>query len=68
MTATIIETLIAERKRRGWSQREVVRQLGVSSSSVWNWERGNVDPTLGNLAAWAAVLGYSLALTSEAAS
>lgn len=59
----IVTVLVAERVRRGWTQREVVRRLGVSSATVCNWERGENSPTLAHLHAWAAVLDVQVTLT-----
>jgi DNA-binding XRE family transcriptional regulator len=59
----IIGELRAERKRRRLSQQELGNQLGRATyNTVWQWESGANEPTLGNLRAWAAALGYDLVL------
>jgi transcriptional regulator with XRE-family HTH domain len=58
----VVSTLTAERGRRGLSMREVARGAGVSPSCVHSWEHGTRAPSLDNLRAWAASLGYDLIL------
>ena len=60
----LVATLTAERGRRGLSMREVARASGVSPSCVHSWEHGTRAPSLDNLRAWAASLGYDLILTT----
>jgi transcriptional regulator with XRE-family HTH domain len=33
------------RTERGWSQQDLAVKLGVTSSTVYNWERGKFEPT-----------------------
>ena len=35
-----------ERRRRGWTQEEVARQIGCGSKTVGRWERGKAAPGL----------------------
>jgi transcriptional regulator with XRE-family HTH domain len=60
MVDPIVKILIAERHRRGLSQRAVGRMLGLSSATLWTWEHGVSSPTLNNLRAWAAALQHEL--------
>jgi transcriptional regulator with XRE-family HTH domain len=59
----IVSRLTTERAKRGLSLREVARASGVSVSCVHTWEHGVRAPSLHNLRAWAASLGYDLILT-----
>ena len=59
----VVVTLTAERAQRALSLREVARAAGVSVSCVHSWEHGTSAPSLNNLRAWAASLGYDLILT-----
>ena len=61
----IVRTLAAERRQSGMSMRAVARLTDVSPSCVHSWEHGTRDPSLGNLIAWAAALGYRLSLTRD---
>jgi transcriptional regulator with XRE-family HTH domain len=63
MTDPILAELRAERRRRGWSQTDLGQRLGRRTyQSIYRWESGTNDPTLANLRAWAAALGYELTL------
>ena len=64
-TDAIVSTLTAERVKRGLSLRAVARASGVSVSCVHTWEHGVRAPSLHNLRAWAASLGYDLILTPK---
>lgn len=59
----LVLTLTTERSRRNLSMREVARAAGVSPSCVHSWEHGTRAPSLDNLRAWAASLGFDLILT-----
>lgn len=59
----IITTLADERRRQGLSMREVGRRMGVSPTSMSNWEGGATEPTLGSLERWAAALGAQVRVT-----
>lgn len=52
----MVEVLVRERDRRGWSQAEVARKLGHTSQGlISQWERGIIMPGLIRLRAWAAL-------------
>lgn len=59
----IVSILTTARTRQHLSMREVARAAGVSVSCVHSWEHGVRAPSLHNLRAWAAGLGYDLILT-----
>jgi DNA-binding XRE family transcriptional regulator len=59
----LVVRLIETRERARLSQRQVSRVMGTSTSSLCTWERGEKQPTLRHLRAWAAALGYDLTLT-----
>jgi transcriptional regulator with XRE-family HTH domain len=52
--------IVQARKRRGWSQAELARQLGIKRERVGNWERGENAPRLEELALLGQVLRISL--------
>ena len=52
--------IVRERKRRGWSQGDLARRLGVKRERTGNWERGENAPRLEELALLAEVLRVSL--------
>lgn len=52
--------IVRERKRRGWSQGDLARRLGVKRERAGNWERGENAPRLEELALLAEVLRVSL--------
>jgi transcriptional regulator with XRE-family HTH domain len=41
-----METMQELRKRRGYSRREVAEELGVSPTTIQNWELGVSEPTV----------------------
>jgi transcriptional regulator with XRE-family HTH domain len=52
----IIQVFIKERLARGWTQGEVGHKLGhTAGSTISQWERGHVVPSLQNTRAWGAV-------------
>ncbi|MGN0076245.1 MAG: helix-turn-helix domain-containing protein [Parafannyhessea sp.] len=59
----------AERARRGLSEREVAKEIGVNANQVSRWEQGSQEPSGSNLLKLAAFYGcspdYLLDLTLE---
>ena len=51
--------LLSERTKRGMSQAEAARAIGVSSQSISNWERGKL-PSVINLLALADLYDMDL--------
>jgi transcriptional regulator with XRE-family HTH domain len=47
----------AARKDRGWTQRQVALEVGITVRSVSGWERGKAIPHLDTLCALARLLG-----------
>lgn len=39
-----VDLLLALRQRRRWSQSQLAHQLGLSLSTIANWESGRHDP------------------------
>lgn len=62
MTDPAVELLVEARRQLGLTQRELSRRIGTSSSNTHYWENGQHDPSLASLRAWAAALGYDVAL------
>jgi len=40
---TIPENIRYMRKKLGWSQSDLAKELGVNLTTVWRWERGETD-------------------------
>lgn len=63
--AEIVTELVMAREYRGWSRREVSRQMGTDHDAhymVSSWERGSSSPYGANLIRWANALGYDVEL------
>lgn len=60
MKARVGANIRAARKKRNMSQVELARALGVSSSTVCDWEKGRSYPSIENLRAIAATTKESL--------
>jgi putative transcriptional regulator len=48
-----MKTIKELRTERGWTQLELANHLGVTPSSVYNWERGKFEPRLSQVRALA---------------
>ncbi len=48
------------RTERGWSQQDLAVKLGVSASTVYNWERGRFEPTASKFKAIALAFGVPM--------
>ncbi len=48
------------REARGWSQYRLAREVGVTPSTVYNWERGRFEPKASQLRSLARVFGVSM--------
>lgn len=57
---TIAENLIAYREKKGLSQREIAKILGVANTSYFAWERGTAKPKKENLLKLAAFFDVPL--------
>lgn len=61
-----VRNLAALMERRGITQTDIIRELGVSSSTVSDWCCGKLYPRANNMQRLAELLGVGLsALTSE---
>lgn len=60
MTIKMADRLIALRRAKGLSQREVAKQLGVTRQAVSKWERAEASPDTDNLLALMALYGVTL--------
>jgi transcriptional regulator with XRE-family HTH domain len=49
----------SERTRKGWSQREFAKMLGVSPGAVAQWELGDTRPTLERMIDVCGVFGIA---------
>lgn len=56
------QQLVDLRRARGLSLTQVARKFSGSKQLLSNWESGRNQPTLDNLAAWAAGIGYRLSI------
>lgn len=52
--------LTRERQRNGLSLTDVADRVGVSKSSLWNWEMGVKTPSIIHAVKWAKVFDYDL--------
>lgn len=55
-----MKTIRQLRVAKDWSQAELASQIGVAPSTVYNWERGKVEPRVGQLRKLADVLGVRM--------
>jgi putative transcriptional regulator len=55
-----MKTIRELREARGWSQLELANRLGVTPSTVYNWERGRSEPTASTLRRIARVFEVSM--------
>lgn len=60
MTYDVADRLIQMRRRRGLSQGDLARALGLSRQAVSKWERGESSPDTNNLIALATLYGVTL--------
>lgn len=61
-----IVELIAARRRAELTQADVASSLGVSRTSVTNWESGTATPRLETFLRWAAAVGLVVLLVPRA--
>ncbi len=52
-----MKTIRELRTERGWSQLELANRVGVTPSTIYNWERGRFEPKALQLRAVARALG-----------
>ena len=48
-----------ERKKKGYTQRQLAEQLGISDKTISKWENGTADPSTSNLIAAAKLFDLS---------
>ena len=53
-------TLAEARKKKGWSQRDLAAQLGLSYTTIGNYETGTRDPSASQFKKLAEVLDVSM--------
>jgi transcriptional regulator with XRE-family HTH domain len=63
--SSVVRQLVAERQRRGMSQRSLAALLHTAQQYVSNLECGAVSPTLRTLERWAAALGQVVAVVDS---
>ena len=66
-----MKTIKDFRDERGWTQLDLANQLGVTPSTIYNWERGRFEPRVSQLRELARLFGVKmddidLATTDEA--
>ena len=54
------ECLVFLRKEKGYRQNELARMLNMKPGTVWSWEKGTVDFTMGKFGKILAVLDINL--------
>ena len=42
-----METIKELREKKGWTQLELANEIGVTPSTIYNWERGRFVPQIG---------------------
>jgi transcriptional regulator with XRE-family HTH domain len=55
-----MRTIRELREARGWTQLELATRLGVTPSTVYNWERGRHEPRAGQLREMARLFGVGM--------
>ena len=55
-----VHTIRELRQARGWTQLELANRLGITPSSVYNWESGKFEPKASQLRALARAFGVSM--------
>ncbi len=55
-----MKTIRTFRLERGWTQLGLANLLGVTPSTVFNWERGKFEPKASQLRALAQIFGVSM--------
>ncbi len=55
-----METIKELRERKGWTQLQLANEVGVTPSTIYNWERGRFVPRVGQLRDLAKVLGVRM--------
>jgi transcriptional regulator with XRE-family HTH domain len=55
-----VKTIRQLRESRGWSQEQLAKELGVSHSTVYNWEKGRTMPRVPHLQAIARTFNVSM--------
>jgi len=56
----MLKTIRQLREAREWSQLELANRLGVTPSTVYNWERGRNEPRISQLRAMALAFGVPM--------
>jgi transcriptional regulator with XRE-family HTH domain len=55
-----MKTIRQLREERGWTQLELANRLGVTPSTIYNWERGRFDPRASQLRQLADAFGVKM--------
>ena len=62
----LMDQLVAERRRRGWTQQHIASRCGVNRTAVCRWETEETrTPRLTTIIAYAQALGLRLAFTPD---
>jgi transcriptional regulator with XRE-family HTH domain len=55
-----LKTIREWRLERGWSQNDLAVRLGVTPTTIYNWERGKNEPSASMFRRLALALGVSM--------
>ena len=55
-----MQTIEELRRARGWTQLELANRLGVTPSTIYNWERGRYEPRVSQLRDLARLFGVRM--------
>lgn len=55
-----MKTIRQLREAKKWTQVELASKVGVAPSTVYNWERGKVEPRVGQLRSLADTFGVRM--------
>lgn len=59
------EVLVACRKRKGWSQKELAEKAGINVVSLWRYENNLTVPMLSSVEYLLEAMGYELVVREK---
>jgi len=60
MGVTKIRQLRCFREKMGWTQRDLAEKVGLSETTIWNYENGRREPRLQDLKKFAEVFNCTI--------
>jgi len=60
MGVTIIRQLRCFREKMGWTQRDLAEKVGLSETTIWNYENGRREPRLQDLKKFAQIFNCTI--------